>query len=1012
MFELGGRIAHLANHGMGIAFLERPPIAAILALRDKAEFAGHRLPAESREQAPRIEIGAVGRICRQALEAQISPVLTDFFREVDAVLLDAADKARTNAEQAVFFEAMTLLKNHRGDIEEGFCHHVLEQAETLVATPVTLRTDGKAGSSLSLVDSTDFEDWLNVSEEIAKIESQHEGDLRRIEQRFCWLVHREVNRKNNPYGPCVIEHSFRAALRDLPLQNAAKRLVYGVFGHVLDPRLTDLYHRLDEITGHLVPRDAQTIFRPASAETDTEKQTSAACTSMLPSQQDVPPVSGLSTDAGTHRPTPYAAAGTLLQLCAQQQGATHQEAGVGGQHRDTATVIRALRRLQTRKAAQKVDYLETPTLEAELAHDLSPTGAPSMVLDEEHRQTIEILGSLLDNVVNQDWVPAGVKPYVQELQIPLLEAALADHGLIHGESHPARDVINLLDFLALATNAKGEIENAQLRQSVSAISGRIVREAADNPSVFGEAKAQLELLTAPLLKARAKRIARLQESCEAESRLELARKTVAEAIDAKIAGKAVPAVLLQLLDAGWRQLLVLTVLREGVGARQWKARIAVVDQLLQWLNPSSDGSTAPTLEAHRLIGQVDEELLTVCPELLTRNRVILELTAVLVGRSLTGERKSAEFVEVPALPEPQEDGADEMRGQAKLPAFRVGDWLDFSLTSGVHTPLRLSWIGEEPARYVFTDYQGRKELELNSRQLARYLEDQRVSFGEDRELPLLERATSHLVQNMQEKLKFQASHDAVTGLINRREFVHQLPSKLYAGAGGPAFHLLFMLDLSQLRVINNLCGIEAGDRLLKEICIILRATFRGDHLLARLGDSSFGLLFRADSQDQSREKGEALLQAIADHHFRWGEHSFTLAANLGIATVPGNGGDPEALLKNADAACMAAREKGPNRMQIYAAGDVSLEAQQHIMDWAGRIDSLLADDRLFARCQMIAPIFPERDAHSHYEILLGIRNEKGEVIAPYDFVVAGGALESGFGHRPLAGSVGFSLDPG
>jgi diguanylate cyclase (GGDEF)-like protein len=974
-FQLTGRIAHVAAQGLGIAFLEPPAPAALAALRDKVA-----LPATGRAVAlergePDSQLSALNRICRQALEAQLSPVLADFFAHVSSVLLDAAAHAGTNAEQATYFEAMSLLKAHRREIEQRFSHHVLQQAETFEIPP-SEPCDTSDGGQLGLVDSGTFEDWLNVNEEIARLENQHLPELQRMEQRFTWLAHREVNRRNNPYGPCVIEHAFRSALSDLQLDNAPKRLIYRVFGRVLDPRLGDLYQRLDEITGRLVPGTLESSIasrRLPAADSGPARE--------APAEVAPPRRPKCEPDV---RPTPYAAAGALLQLCAQSHPSL--SAGLQPDSRATASVIQALRRLQARMAAQRVDYVQTSSIEAELAQDLASAPAP-LPLGEVERQTIETLGALMDSVLAQDWIPVGIRPFFQDLQIPLLEAALADSSLIHGESHPARDVVNLMERLALAANARGELENSPLRQALEELTARIAREAVDHPGVFQEAKAQLEKLTAPLLKARARQLARLQETCEAKGRLEAARNAVGEAINARIAGRLVPSVVLQLLDAGWRQLLVLTALREGAESQSWLSLLAVLDRLLLWLAPENTGKVIPALEAHRLIGSVDEALSRVCPEPLVRNRISLELTAVLLGKRGTGERRPAELVPVPSGT--SQDGTPAgLEESPPLPALRVGDWLEFAPGLGVRTPLRLGWVGDRPSRYVFTDYQGHKELELSGRQLAQYLRDGQASIGEDRELPLLERAASHLVQSMQEKLRYQASHDAVTGLINRREFIRQLPARLSQNRHGVAFHLLCMLHVSQLRVINNLCGVEAGDRLLKEICVILRASFKGDHLLARLGDSSFGMLFSSDCEEASQRTGEAMLRAIADHHFRWGEHHFTLAASLGMAMVPGAGGDPEALLKNADAACMAAREQGPNRLQIYSEGDSTLEARRQVMEWAGRIDSLLAQERLTARCQKIAPIFPERDPHSHYEVLLGVQDASGQPLSPYEFVVA------------------------
>jgi EAL domain-containing protein (putative c-di-GMP-specific phosphodiesterase class I) len=131
-----------------------------------------------------------------------------------------------------------------------------------------------------------------------------------------------------------------------------------------------------------------------------------------------------------------------------------------------------------------------------------------------------------------------------------------------------------------------------------------------------------------------------------------------------------------------------------------------------------------------------------------------------------------------------------------------------------------------------------------------------------------------------------------------------------------------------------------------------------------------------------------MLQAIRAYTFKWEQWSFPLAFHFGLVVCPAGETDSQLLLKNADSACMAAKNKGVNLIQRYEDDDKSLETQKRLLTWAGKIDQVINGDRLFVRCQKIAPIFPERDSHSHYEILLGILDEAGNVMPPFEFITA------------------------
>ena len=970
--HLTGRIAHVSSSGLGVAFSEPPPAAALRALEERSQTFG---------PSPRAPDGAGGgtsdarvhAICRQALEGWLPGVLEDFFGQIAPSLMDASDKAQTNAEQTAYFEAIAQLKAKRAEIETRYRARVLARAGSFSAPASTLSTPAPDTAGLSLVDKSEFEDWLSLNAAIAKVESVHEAELRSIEQHLAELAEREVSSKNNPCGPGVLGHAFRATFDELQLPNAAKRVVYSVFAQALNARLGDLCQRMGESIGALVPhvrpQPTSRRARPAPERVKVEADQS-------PPKASDPPA------ARAEAPDVFHTAEVLWELCAQVGGAGRRVSSSAKAAAPPA-VLAALEQLQAAKTARNVDYLDTQALESQLALALSGPDHAGGALAGGHKQTLHVLGAMLDNVINDNAVAPGVKPYFQKLQIPLLQAAVADPSFLHAEENPAREVLNLLDQLSIAGNEKGEIENKMLRQALDVITDGILKGAPTSPAAFERARLQLEKLAAPLLRARTVRMDRVREACEGGHRIKNARSVVDREINRRLGGGVVPTVVPELLDSGWRQLLVLTLLREGSESRAWSRQMGIVDKLLGWLAKDRPESPPTSLEAHLLIDFVDEHLLAVCPDQTALNHVVEHLTALLVGVGSPREKRPPEFVSIPAVEQEIRPGKD-----AHLKQFRVGDWLKFSLTPGSETPLRLTWVGQSPARYVFVNHKGGKELELSPEEFSRYLIDRRAVRTESLDLPLMERTATALMQSMQDKLKYQAIHDPLTGLINRKEFMRRLDRHFALEESRESGHLVCLMEIDQLRIINSLCGMEAGDRLLKEVSVIMVHWLKEGDILARLGDHNFGLLIPRCDREEGQARLESLRDTLRQYHFETRQRSFPLGVSMGlVAGVPG-WTDVNALLNNADAACLAAQQKGRNLIQFYDEGDASLEQQKNLMDWVGRIDRILAENRLFVRCQLIAPIFPENGLQPHHEILLGIRDEQGGLVSPAEFVTA------------------------
>ncbi|HMN44755.1 MAG TPA: EAL domain-containing protein [Povalibacter sp.] len=236
------------------------------------------------------------------------------------------------------------------------------------------------------------------------------------------------------------------------------------------------------------------------------------------------------------------------------------------------------------------------------------------------------------------------------------------------------------------------------------------------------------------------------------------------------------------------------------------------------------------------------------------------------------------------------------------------------------------------------------------------------------------------------QLSYEASHDALTGLINRREFESRLQSALDTAQSNNAAHALCYVDLDQFKVINDSCGHVAGDELLRQLAQTLQERVRSNDTLARLGGDEFGLLLHNCSLEDATAVATGLLRAVEQHQFVWGNSTFSVGASIGVVPVTGAFRRITQLLQAADAACYAAKDQGRNRIHVYREDD-SVAAQRHgEMQWVARVKQALAENRFFLEAQAIVPVASNIGGVRNYELLLRMRDESGRIVPPGAFL--------------------------
>jgi diguanylate cyclase (GGDEF)-like protein/PAS domain S-box-containing protein len=238
------------------------------------------------------------------------------------------------------------------------------------------------------------------------------------------------------------------------------------------------------------------------------------------------------------------------------------------------------------------------------------------------------------------------------------------------------------------------------------------------------------------------------------------------------------------------------------------------------------------------------------------------------------------------------------------------------------------------------------------------------------------------------RLSYHASHDSLTGLINRREFERRLEAAIKGANDHGRHHAVLYLDLDQFKVVNDTCGHAAGDELMRQVSVLLQQLLREGDTLARLGGDEFGVLLENCPEEHALRIADQLRQTIVDFHFVWHNRSFSIGASIGLINLGGGLYTLSEVMRAADAACYMAKEKGRNRVQVYRPDDRELSTRQGEMEWISVIHRALEEDRLVLYAQDITPISVRGGGGRHSELLVRMLDEHGRLVPPMAFIPA------------------------
>jgi len=238
------------------------------------------------------------------------------------------------------------------------------------------------------------------------------------------------------------------------------------------------------------------------------------------------------------------------------------------------------------------------------------------------------------------------------------------------------------------------------------------------------------------------------------------------------------------------------------------------------------------------------------------------------------------------------------------------------------------------------------------------------------------------------QLSYQASHDMLTGLVNRREFEIRLEHSFSNVRADSTPYAMCYLDLDQFKLINDTCGHVAGDELLRQISQTLKQHVRKSDTLARLGGDEFGVLLEACSLERAGKIAQILLEAVNEFRFVWKGQTFDVGVSIGVAPITPMTASLSELFSAADSACYLAKDKGRNCVHIYHPNDREIERHRGEMQWVRRINDALDNDGFILYYQPIISLSNDVTRSTHYEILIRMTDSNNDIIPPMAFIPA------------------------
>ncbi|MEX0730646.1 MAG: DUF1631 family protein [Aquisalimonadaceae bacterium] len=995
--QVHSRVARVTDNGFGLAFHTPQPtvVSALMTVAAGARSAAnHELYAKrqsqplTQDQAHRN--GSLLARCRGLIAEFLSSRLESFSRQIDTVLLRSAENAQGNTAQSDLLSALDALNSNQRGFNNILSDDILDHWGKLGRFSIG-PDNHEAGNpdQLSLVNDQDFDDWLARSDIITRAETRSIGRLRLLHRRLSELAGGPIDEFRNPVSPAVLCHELSRQLDRLEFPHDVRLLIYPTYGSSVLGQLNTLYDSLNALLREAgVLPDLENERQPIqNRRPGADNDRRSADKKTKPDQADTPTASGSNEQARQETFTggggPQAAS-SVSRSVRNLFRAQRRHAGGEDVSADTRPAVPRDTLIQASEALRQAADEPDQPLAARLKKALTqafPQNPPQ--LNSAQTETVDLLDQWFTELRPDIDEQPFFSHWSKRLKPLALQEEFRSGAILDNRDHALHRLLNALDVAAEIMAVSSESERLKLHEQLTPALEQAVDHFDGRPETLATAAEQLEEALQRPQRALEAGMERVRQTCEGAQRLELARRTVEQALNKRLGGKAVPQPVLRLIEQGWRNHLVLVELRQGADSPDWTRGLRALEIL-------AAGMGSPDIR-RRLPREPAKVLHYVQQQLLASNRPHVEVSALITEIDQWLKRPSdstdlppSQVFDGAASRSGQPDLPQEWLGQAKL--LRIGDWIQLRDDAGHRQQLRLAWISRDQDRFVFVGRNGKKAAELTLEALATQLGSQRADAETDFNAPVTERRWQDMLVKLNRQLVHSATHDPLTGLLNRPAFQRRIRA-LLERTSGEQEHVLVHVALDDFKVVNNSLGHDGGDQVLRQVGQLMVEGVARRGLVGRIGGDEFGILMTRCSAQEAEALTEKHLNALRQHRFTVGGESVKIAASIGVVPFSRESHSIEDLLKDSDGASFTAKKQGGNRIHFYSPGDAEMEKLRESMSQATRIDQALDAGLLTLRCQRIEPL-QGLSTRPLYEVLISMTGDQHENMRPDLFIPA------------------------
>lgn len=664
---------------------------------------------------------------------------------------------------------------------------------------------------------------------------------------------------------------------------------------------------------------------------------------------------------------------------------------------DAPSIANALASLQ-RSAEARTAVQQSASLRDYLTANQHQIGELSgnTGLTPESINQLDLVDNLFGTIKAEVDVTKELKPALGNLQIPLAKLALLEPRFFVDQDHPARGVVDKLAQLAASAN----FPNKALESRIERIVDKIVDDYDNDSIVFETALGTVDKLVTQQQRAQERNLERVVKTQEGQEKLIKAHAAVIDIINARITFPEAPEVLIQLVDSGWRDLLVLTYIREGADSDSWREHVKTLDLLSLWLSEQiedevdEDMHVQRSLEAESLIDMISQQISTALPTNIAHEAVLDDLRGIFAGR------KAIKMAQVAPPSEDEEPKPAEVKAKIEsLPRIRrwvqrvnqleKGTWLNYKDKEGQSRRMQLAWISDNKDRYIFVNERGQRHAELSAVQLARQLSrGVRPPTPADK-LSLVDQSMYGTLEHVQKSLSFTRNHDSLTKLINRDTFLGQVGRALRHAQGKQSQHAVLCLNIDQFSLVNDVYDELTGDLVLLEFAKLLSQVHGKKSSSCRIENDEFSVLLLDRTIEQAVQYANQIRADIQSSSVEIEDQKVTFTVSIGVAPIRDYSPGVEDIMQFAHSAMRLAKDRGRNQVVEYEEDQADIDRyRQNHQEARSRVQQSLETSRFVLRAQPIVKtaVDGSAPASEHFELLLGLKNKDASISSPQEFI--------------------------